>query len=127
MHFSLPLLLAALSAVASAQNPFTFTTTPVVVAGTPFNITWAPSTGTVDTVTLVLRQGDPAHLVDVATIAGSSSPTLHSLFLPPPQMQTMLTNGPNSGNSKHRLLPLDTAHNPRQRLRLRLRDPRRPE
>jgi hypothetical protein len=70
MQYSLSLLAAAfLAGIASAQNPFSFTTLSTVTAGTPFNITWSPSTGTTDTVTLELRQGDPAHLTTVETIA----------------------------------------------------------
>ncbi len=71
MRFSLPasLVIATFSALAAAQNPFTFTTLTSITAGTPFNITWAPSTGTVQTVTLVLRQGDPTHLNTIETIA----------------------------------------------------------
>jgi Kre9/KNH-like N-terminal Ig-like domain len=72
MRFSSALVIATLSALASAQNPFTFTTLTSITAGTPFNITWAPSTGTVDTVTLLLRQGDPTHLATIATIACAS-------------------------------------------------------
>jgi hypothetical protein len=75
MRFSLPasLVIATFSALAAAQNPFTFTTLTSITAGTPFNITWAPSTGTVQTVTLVLRQGDPTHLNTIETIARMSS------------------------------------------------------
>jgi hypothetical protein len=74
MRFSLPasLVIATFSALAAAQNPFTFTTLTSITAGTPFNITWAPSTGTVQTVTLVLRQGDPTHLTTIQTIARMS-------------------------------------------------------
>ena len=66
------LLIAAFASLAAAQNPFTFTSLPKSISvGTPFNITWAPSTGTTDTVSLILRQGDPDHLTTVATIAGT--------------------------------------------------------
>jgi hypothetical protein len=69
MQYSLLAAAAFLAGLASAQNPFSFTTLTTVTAGTPFNITWSPSTGTTDTVTLVLRQGDPSHLATVETIA----------------------------------------------------------
>jgi len=62
-----------LATLAKAQNPFTFTTAPVVKVGVPFNITWAPSTGTVETVSLILRQGDATALADVLNIASQSS------------------------------------------------------
>lgn len=69
MHFS-TLLLSTFATLALAQNPFSFTTLPTSIpVGTPFNITWSPSTGTTDTVTLLLRQGDPNALVTVETIA----------------------------------------------------------
>jgi hypothetical protein len=62
-----------LATLAQAQNPFTFTTAPVVSVGVPFNITWAPSTGTVQTVSLILRQGDATALNDVLNIASEFS------------------------------------------------------
>jgi hypothetical protein len=87
MQYSLSLLAAAfLAGIASAQNPFSFTTLSTVTAGTPFNITWSPSTGTTDTITLLLRQGDPAHLTTIATIAcllPFPYPSLSPLFLRP--------------------------------------------
>jgi hypothetical protein len=127
MQYSLSLLAAALLAgIASAQNPFSFTTLSTVTAGTPFNITWSPSTGTTDTITLLLRQGDPAHLTTVATIA-----CLLPFPFPTPSFPTpdsfFHTNGilSNSKHPKHRLLPLDALHLPRPRLRLRIRNHRR--
>lgn len=72
MRFSTTLLSALLAALTVAQNPFTFSTEiGTVEAGKGFNITWAPSTGTTDTVTLVLRQnqGDAKSLATVVTIA----------------------------------------------------------
>jgi len=69
MQFSTYVAIATLAVLTSAQNPFTFTTLTSITAGTPINITWAPSTGTVDTITLLLRQGDPTHLSTIATIA----------------------------------------------------------
>ncbi|KAL5329667.1 hypothetical protein ACEPPN_003182 [Leptodophora sp. 'Broadleaf-Isolate-01'] len=69
MQFSTTLILAAVAALASAQNPFTFTSLTSITAGTPFNITWAPSTGTTDTVSLVLRQGESTALDTIETIA----------------------------------------------------------
>ncbi|PMD26824.1 hypothetical protein NA56DRAFT_297939 [Hyaloscypha hepaticicola] len=85
MRFSLlaSLVIATFSALAAAQNPFTFTTLTSITAGTPFNITWAPSTGTVQTVTLVLRQGDPTHLNTIETIASSIQNTGSYLWTPP--------------------------------------------
>ncbi|PMD49849.1 uncharacterized protein K444DRAFT_670669 [Hyaloscypha bicolor E] len=85
MHFSTyaSVVIAALAALTSAQNPFTFTTLTSVTAGTPINITWAPSTGTVDTITLVLRQGDPTHLSTIATIAPSIQNSGSFLWTPP--------------------------------------------
>jgi hypothetical protein len=63
------LLLAFVASLVSAQNPFTMTTMPTAIqAGQPFTITWNPSTGTTDTISLVLRQGDPDHLNTVTTI-----------------------------------------------------------
>ena len=85
MQFSVIFLSAALAALANAQNPFTFTTLSTVTAGTPFNITWAPSTGTVDTVTLVLRQGEPSALTTVETIACK-----------PPPVSAFLASQPNN-------------------------------
>jgi len=74
------LLLATLVSLASAQNPFSINPLPQSISvGTPFNITWAPSTGATDTVSLLLRQGDPSHLATVATIACTCSqiPKVH--------------------------------------------------
>lgn len=69
MRFSSPVLVLVGAALARAQNAFSFTTLTSVTAGTPFNITWVPSTGTQDTVTLVLRQGDSKDLATTQTIA----------------------------------------------------------
>ncbi|KAH7354735.1 Ser-Thr-rich glycosyl-phosphatidyl-inositol-anchored membrane family-domain-containing protein [Rhexocercosporidium sp. MPI-PUGE-AT-0058] len=91
MQFSTTLILAAVAALASAQNPFTFTTLTSITAGTPFNITWAPSTGTTDTVSLVLRQGESTSLDTVQTIASKIQNTGSYLWTPP----TSLVNGPN--------------------------------
>ena len=83
MQFSTLSLLVALTSLVSAQNPFNFLTTPVVKVGTPFNITWSPSTGTTDTITLLLRQGNPNALTNVETIACTSPiPFLSPLLLP---------------------------------------------
>ena len=79
MQFSTTLILAAVAALASAQNPFTFTSLTSITAGTPFNITWAPSTGTTDTVSLVLRQGESTDLDTVETIACELPPSF-SIF-----------------------------------------------
>lgn len=78
MQFSTLILgvMGALAATASAQNPFTFTTLTSIKAETPFNITWSPSTGTTDTVTLILRKGLSTDLDTVATIAGLSPSSL---------------------------------------------------
>jgi hypothetical protein len=51
------------------QNPFILTTGSAVTAGTPFNITWSPDTGTTDTITLVLRNGSLTSLETVESIA----------------------------------------------------------
>merc|ERR1712000_492239 len=60
-----------------------------ITAGTPFNITWAPSTGTTDTVSLVLRQGESTDLDTVETIASNIQNTGSYLWTP----STSLTNG----------------------------------
>jgi hypothetical protein len=73
MRFSTPLLLAAF---ASAQNPFAFTSPKSVITGIPINITWAPSPGTVDTVTLLLWRGNSTQLSAIATIACTPLPLL---------------------------------------------------
>lgn len=83
MRFSTTVLFAAFATLSSAQNPFTFTTLTSVTAGTPFNITWAPSTGTTDTVTILLRQGDPKSLTTVATVASSIQNTGSYIWTPP--------------------------------------------
>ena len=152
MQYSLLAAAAFLAGIASAQNPFSFTTLSTITAGKPFNITWSPSTGTTDTVTLVLRQGDPSHLTTITTIACLLPFPLHSPisllppFLPPfllsPLLYSLVRTSMvmrkirsvrilywhiwrNSKHPKHRLLPLDTLHLPRPRHRLRLRDHRR--
>ncbi|KAH9214494.1 Ser-Thr-rich glycosyl-phosphatidyl-inositol-anchored membrane family-domain-containing protein [Leptodontidium sp. 2 PMI_412] len=89
MQFSTTLILAAVAALASAQNPFTFTSLTSITAGTPFNITWAPSTGTTDTVSLVLRQGESTALDTIETIASKIQNTGSYLWTPP----TTLVNG----------------------------------
>jgi len=74
MQFITFLSIALFTAFAAAQNPFNFVSLPQSIpVGTPFNITWAPSTGTVDTVTLVLRQGNANNLATIQTIACTSS------------------------------------------------------
>lgn len=83
------LLLAALASLAAAQNPFTMTSLSTITAGTPYNITWAPSTGTTDTVTLVLRQGNSKDLTTIQTIACTSPPS--APLLP---TQTFLNTSP---------------------------------
>merc|ERR1711974_291923 len=82
MQFSTTLILAAVAALGSAQNPFTFTSLTSITAGTPFNITWAPSTGTTDTVSLVLRQGESTDLDTVETIASNIQNTGSYLWTP---------------------------------------------
>lgn len=53
-----------------AQNPFTFNNAIGTIAvGQAFNVTWSPSTGTQDTVSLILREGESTDLVTVLTIA----------------------------------------------------------
>lgn len=64
-------VLLALASIATAQNPFSFDSLTSIKAGDNFNITWSPSTGTVDTVTLLLRDGNKAALNDVLTIASN--------------------------------------------------------
>ncbi|RDW60208.1 hypothetical protein BP5796_11814 [Coleophoma crateriformis] len=91
MQYSTSLLFAALASIVAAQNPFTFTTLTSVTAGQQFNITWAPSTGTTDTVSLVLRQGNSANLDTVETIAAGIQNTGFYLWTP----STTLVNGPD--------------------------------
>jgi len=70
MQFITFLTIVLFTAFAAAQNPFNFVSLPQSIpVGTPFNITWSPSTGTVDTVSLVLRQGDATNLAIIQTIA----------------------------------------------------------
>ena len=78
MQFIIFLSMVLFTAFAAAQNPFSFVSLPQSIpVGSPFNITWSPSTGTVDTVTLILRQGDANDLATIQTIACtySSPPT----------------------------------------------------
>ncbi|CAL3966282.1 hypothetical protein PZA11_002983 [Diplocarpon coronariae] len=89
MQFSSTLLLMAWAALAAAQNPFTFNELDSVTAGQPFTITWAPSTGSVDTVTLLLRQGDSDNLSTVETIASNVKNTGSYVWTP----STSLVNG----------------------------------
>ncbi|KAL3417641.1 hypothetical protein PVAG01_10651 [Phlyctema vagabunda] len=89
MRFSTSFVLAALASLVAAQNPFTFTTLSSITAGQPFDITWAPSTGDVQTVTLILRQGDPNNLNTVTTIAAGIENTGSFSWTPP----TTLVNG----------------------------------
>ncbi|RDW84366.1 hypothetical protein BP6252_01956 [Coleophoma cylindrospora] len=91
MQYSTSLLFAALASVVAAQNPFTFTTLSSITAGQQFNITWAPSTGTTDTISLVLRQGNSANLNTIETIAGKIQNTGFYLWTP----STTLVNGPD--------------------------------
>lgn len=91
------LVLTILASLAAAQNAFTMTTLSTITAGTPYNITWSPSTD--GTVTLILRQGSSTSLDTVETIARTfpschpipNSPLLnpssspHSHFVPSPQ------------------------------------------
>ncbi|CZR54224.1 uncharacterized protein PAC_04107 [Phialocephala subalpina] len=72
MRFNLLTILAGLTAIATAQNPFLYNPGDLtnITAGSSFDIKWAPSTGTQDTVTILLRQGNPDQLVTVLTIAG---------------------------------------------------------
>lgn len=87
-----------------AQNPFSLAPLPQSIpVGTPFNITWLPSTGTVDTVTLVLRQGPQDDLATIQTIAcksvqplsfGQPSKLKSNLTSPQPRSKTQaLTSG----------------------------------
>lgn len=70
MQFIMFLSMVLFTAFAAAQNPFSFVSLPQSIpVGSPFNITWSPSTGTVDTVTLILRQGDANDLATIQTIA----------------------------------------------------------
>ncbi|KAK0103331.1 hypothetical protein ONS95_005360 [Cadophora gregata] len=89
MQFSTTLIFAGIAALASAQNPFTFTSLTSIKAGEPFNITWAPSTGTTDTISLVLRQGESTDLDTVETIASKIQNTGSYLWTP----STTLVNG----------------------------------
>lgn len=88
MHFPTLLLTGAatLASLASADNAFTMTGPYNVVAGTPFNITWASTTGSSDTVSLFLRQGDANALNTVATIASSIQNTGTYLWTPSPTL-----------------------------------------
>lgn len=92
MRFSLTLLLTALASIATAQNPFLYNPGDLtnITAGSTFEIKWAPSTGTTDTVTILLRQGNPDQLVTVLTIASSIVNTGSYNWSVP----TTLVNGP---------------------------------
>lgn len=61
---------AALVTAVTAQNAFTLPAIGSITAGQSFTITWTPTTGATDTVTLLLvqDQGNSAALVTVATI-----------------------------------------------------------
>lgn len=102
---SLCLAAATLTTLVSAQNPFSFNTQPIVTAGVPFQITWSPSTGTTDTVTLLLKQGPAAQLTTVLTIACTSPPFLPFLQalsnVSPPQRKSS-TSAPTPGRSPAR-------------------------
>ncbi|PBP26211.1 hypothetical protein BUE80_DR002829 [Diplocarpon rosae] len=89
MRFSHTLIFAAWASLARAQNPFTFTELNSVTAGQSFTITWAPSTGSTDTVTLLLRQGDEKDLGTVETIAANIQNTGSYVWTP----STSLVNG----------------------------------
>lgn len=78
MRFSTVGILAALAAIASAQNPFTRTSYDGISAGQPEDITWDATTE--GTVTLVLMQGDPKTLKQVQVIASTSA----GLYTPDP-------------------------------------------
>ena len=71
MRFSTVGILAALAAIASAQNPFTRTSYDGIAAGQPEDITWEATTE--GTVTLVLMQGEPKALKQVQVIASTSA------------------------------------------------------
>ncbi|KAE8447516.1 hypothetical protein EG329_010646 [Mollisiaceae sp. DMI_Dod_QoI] len=93
MHLSLTLLITALAQITIAQNPFTYNAGDLtsITAGSSFTIKWGASTGTTDTVTLYLRQGDPSKLVTVMTIASSINNTGSYLWSVP----STLVNGGN--------------------------------
>ncbi|KUJ11203.1 uncharacterized protein LY89DRAFT_239475 [Mollisia scopiformis] len=76
MQLSLTFL-TAFASLAMAQNPFLYNPGDLtsITAGSSFMIKWAPSTGTTDTVTILLRQGNPAQLTTVETIASSITNT----------------------------------------------------
>ncbi|KAH8820373.1 Ser-Thr-rich glycosyl-phosphatidyl-inositol-anchored membrane family-domain-containing protein [Xylogone sp. PMI_703] len=81
-------ILLCLASIAAAQNPFTFTTLSSVTAGDQFNITWQPSTGTSNTVTIVLRSGDKDALKIVSTIAANIKNTGSYLWSVPTTLST---------------------------------------
>lgn len=76
MRFSTVGVLAALAAIASAQNPFTRTSYDGIAGGQPEDITWEATTK--GTVTLVLMQGEPKSLKQVQVIASTSAMFMHS-------------------------------------------------
>ncbi|KAG0648050.1 putative serine-rich, partial [Hyphodiscus hymeniophilus] len=73
---------AALASLVSGDIFFTMSGQISTVAGTPFNITWASTTGAEDSVTLLLRKGDADALSTVATIASSIQNTGWYLWTP---------------------------------------------
>ncbi|KAH8591983.1 hypothetical protein B0O99DRAFT_690048 [Bisporella sp. PMI_857] len=82
---------ALFTAFACAQNPFSFATLPQSIpVGQQFNITWIPTTGATDTITLVLRQGNPLLLDTVGIIAANLPNTGFYLWTP----SSWLVNGP---------------------------------
>lgn len=89
MRFISALLAGALAVVAAAQttgsqpNPFTNTEFTGIAAGSPFTITWTPTTQS--TVTLELVHSDTGNSDDlkpVSTIKGAFNFLLPSLFPP---------------------------------------------
>lgn len=87
MRFSTTFFAAAFASLALAQNSFSFPAEiGTIKAGSPFNITWTPSSKT-ESVSLVLRQstGDVNNLATVATIGCSSSLFLFLLPSPVPK------------------------------------------
>src|SRR5438046_1489507 len=68
MHFSTFLATSALAVLAAAQGTYKFTMAtipPTIVAGSTFNITWSPPTGS---VTLLLVQAAVAGTTNVHTV-----------------------------------------------------------
>jgi len=140
MQFSLTFLLTALISFTFAQNPFLYNAGDLtsLTAGSTFTIQWAPSTGTTDTVTLLLRQGDPSSLVTVLTVAGTIPSLLSILFPFQSHRHLIIPSHPSKGrrqkmltetskHTQHRLLHLVHPHHPRKRNPLHLRNLRRPK